>query len=230
MKDYCVYKHTFPNGKVYIGITCMKPEERWHSGWGYKAQPYVFHAIRKYGWKNVQHEIIKYNLTKEEAENLEIEMIAKFKSNQKDFGYNVANGGNSTGTMSEETKMKISNTLKGVPKASPPFKGKRHTDESKKKLSKKRLGKLNPMYGKHLSEETKRKMSEAHMNGALCKPILCIETGEIFVSSAEVAREMNLSQGNVASVARGARKHTKGFHFKYLEKGETDGTVRPGTT
>ena len=221
MKEYCVYKHTFPNGKVYIGLTCMKPEERWHSGWGYRVQPCVFNAIKKYGWANVQHEILKQNLTKEEAEELEIEMIAKYKSNQRKFGYNVANGGNSTGTMSEETKKKISNTMRGVPKARPPFEGKHHTDESKKKLSQKRLGELNPMYGKHVSDETRKKMSDAHKNGSLCKPILCIETGEIFVSSSEVARKMNLSQGNVASVARGTRKHTKGFHFKYLENGST---------
>lgn len=219
MREYCVYKHTFPNGKVYIGLTCMKPEKRWHSGWGYYEQPYMFRAIKKYGWKNVQHEILKQNLTKDEAEKLEIELIAKYKSNQRNFGYNVANGGNSTGTMSDETKKKISNTLKGVPKTTPPFKGKHHTDESRKKLSQKKMGELNPMYGKHLSEETKRKMSDSHKHGSLCKPILCIETGKVFVSSSEVAREMNLSQGNVASVARGKRKHTKGFHFKYLEKG-----------
>lgn len=26
---YYVYKHTFPNNKVYIGITCRTLEERW---------------------------------------------------------------------------------------------------------------------------------------------------------------------------------------------------------
>ena len=29
---YSVYKHTAPNGKVYIGITSRKPEYRWNNG------------------------------------------------------------------------------------------------------------------------------------------------------------------------------------------------------
>ena len=28
MKGYYVYKHTFPNGKVYIGITCQNSKVR----------------------------------------------------------------------------------------------------------------------------------------------------------------------------------------------------------
>ena len=32
MKSYTVYKHTSPSGKVYIGITCRKPEYRWNHG------------------------------------------------------------------------------------------------------------------------------------------------------------------------------------------------------
>lgn len=30
---YYVYKHTFPNNKVYIGITCRTLEERWGTEW-----------------------------------------------------------------------------------------------------------------------------------------------------------------------------------------------------
>ena len=36
-KTYCVYKHTSPSGKVYIGMTCKDPpEKRWSNGNGYK--------------------------------------------------------------------------------------------------------------------------------------------------------------------------------------------------
>lgn len=218
--NYSVYKHTAPNGKIYIGITSMKPENRWNNGRGYNKQPYFMSAIVKYGWGNFKHEIIYSGLTKEEAEQREKELISKYKSNNKNYGYNIENGGNSIGKMAEGTKLKISKRLKGVPKESPPWLGKHHTEETRKKLREIRVGEKNPMYGKTMSVETKLKMSESHKNCNLCKAILCVETGEVFISSSEVARAMNLSQGNVASVARGERKHTKGYHFKYVSKSE----------
>ena len=30
--NYYVYKHTFPNNKVYIGITQQEPQKRWKNG------------------------------------------------------------------------------------------------------------------------------------------------------------------------------------------------------
>ena len=65
---FCVYKHTCPNGKVYIGITCQKPEQRWRHGKGYKRNALFFRAINKYEWENIKHEILYENLTKEQAE------------------------------------------------------------------------------------------------------------------------------------------------------------------
>lgn len=218
LMEYCVYKHTFPNKKVYIGITAQNPIKRWANGFGYKKQPYIYNAICKYGWNNIIHEILYSGLSKECAEKTEIELITVYKSNRREYGYNVANGGNTIGSVSDETRKKISSSLKGIPKERSPFKGKKHRPESKIKLSNKRKGKLNPMYGRQLSDETKTKMRSSHINGALCKSIKCLETGEIFVSASDVARKMNLSQGNVSSVARGEREHTKGFHFMYINK------------
>lgn len=219
MIKFYVYKHTFPNNKIYIGITAQDPKRRWANGFGYKKQPYIYNAINKYGWNNIKHDILYSNLSKEEAENKEIELITKYKSNNVNFGYNVANGGNVIGTVSEKTKKQISKTLKGKPKKRPPFKGKHHTAETRAKLSDLRKGKNNPCYGKHLSKSTKNKMSESHKKGSLCKAIKCIETNQIFISASEVARKMHLSQGNVSAVARGERKHTKGYHFEYLKSG-----------
>ena len=46
---YCVYKHTSPSNKVYIGITKRNPLTRWNAGFGYKTQVYFWRAIVKYG-------------------------------------------------------------------------------------------------------------------------------------------------------------------------------------
>lgn len=31
-KKFCVYKHVFPNGKLYFGITSKAPNKRWQNG------------------------------------------------------------------------------------------------------------------------------------------------------------------------------------------------------
>ena len=45
--NYKVYKHTSPNGKVYIGITCNDVRDRWQYGNGYAKQPLFYNAIKK---------------------------------------------------------------------------------------------------------------------------------------------------------------------------------------
>ena len=80
--NYIVYKHTSPSNKVYIGITSQTPERRWRKdGKGYKTHIYFWNAIKKYGWNNFKHEVLFSGLTKEEAEQKEIELIAYYKSN-----------------------------------------------------------------------------------------------------------------------------------------------------
>ena len=94
MENYKVYKHTSPNGKVYIGITKnINPKTRWDNGNGYPNNKYFTNAINKYGWNNFTHEILFENLSKEEACKKEIELIAKYKSNNPEIGYNLSLGG-----------------------------------------------------------------------------------------------------------------------------------------
>lgn len=121
-KKYYIYKHTFPNNKVYIGITCQLPEMRWgHNGEGYlqlnkKGQPTqakMYNAIQKYGWKNIKHEIIEIVYTKEEAEFKEQYYITKvYKSHFAKYGYNIMQGGSYNNKLSIKTKKKISTAIK----------------------------------------------------------------------------------------------------------------------
>ena len=111
-----VYKHTFPNGKVYIGITSKtNVKDRWGEDGKYYKGQFVYRAIKKYGWQNIVHEVLFKNLTKEEAEQREIELIAFYRSNQQNFGYNVQNGGNIKGPVSDTTLQKISIASKNIP-------------------------------------------------------------------------------------------------------------------
>lgn len=98
---YTVYKHTCPNGKVYIGITKQKPERRWGgNGIGYKENEYFYRAIEKYGWDNIKHEIIAEGLTEDEADAMEIELISKYRATDRNCGYNRHFGGKVHDTIS----------------------------------------------------------------------------------------------------------------------------------
>ena len=90
---FCVYRHVAPNGKSYIGITSKKPEHRWNHGKAYKQNRYFTNAINQYGWDAFRHEIIFEGLEKKDACAKEIELIAKYKTNNPEHGYNLSSGG-----------------------------------------------------------------------------------------------------------------------------------------
>lgn len=138
-RRWCVYCHTnITNDKKYIGQTKAWPRERrWQNGYGYKTQPYFWRAIEKYGWDNFSSEILKDDLTKEEADKVEIEFIALYDTTNPNKGYNLAAGGG--GPM-------------GVP----------CPEELKKKYSEMFTGEGNPFYGKHHTDETRKVLSEQH--------------------------------------------------------------------
>lgn len=159
---YTVYKHTTPSGKVYIGITGKKPEYRWKNGKGYKDNAHFDNAIKKYGWENIKHEIVQNGLTKQQACDLEIELIANYDATNPRNGYNISAGGE-YGTLgvhpSAETRRKLSESKKG---ANHPYYGKHLTAEHRRKISESTKGTNNPFYGKHHSAETRRKLSESN--------------------------------------------------------------------
>lgn len=106
MNNYTIYIHKNKiNGKVYVGQTCQKVEYRWNKGKGYDTCPLFYKAILKYGWDNFEHIILLENLTKEEADIQEQKYIQLYKSNKREFGYNIQSGGNDH-SVTEESRQK----------------------------------------------------------------------------------------------------------------------------
>jgi len=140
---YTVYMHVCKEtNKTYVGLTRRNPEIRWQNGTGYRQNKYFDNAIKKYTWDGFEHIILFENKTKEEAEILEVLYIKVLLSNNRLYGYNIANGGNSKGVHSEETKKKMSELRKGF-KAS---------KETKIKLSKQRQRGKHPLAKKVMCE------------------------------------------------------------------------------
>lgn len=85
---YKVYLLTFPNNKVYIGITSQNEKNRWKKGDGYIDNTLMYNDILKYGWINIKTNILYKDLSHEEAREKEKELIIHYKSHLKKYGYN----------------------------------------------------------------------------------------------------------------------------------------------
>lgn len=102
-RKWCVYMHTSPSGKRYIGITGNKPDYRFNHGKGYLRkgkngkyfQPAMAYAVLKYPdfdnkW---EHEVLYDNLTQMDAEDKEKQLIEMYRTNDSRYGYNISSGG-----------------------------------------------------------------------------------------------------------------------------------------
>lgn len=128
------------NGKVYIGQSYnLAQRDKDHIS-DTKNMP-IDRAITKHGRANFSLHIITSVETYDQADDAEIEWIARAREVfGKENVYNISNGGNSYS-----------------------MRGRRHTDETKKKMSESSKGQIPWMLGKKHTEETRKQMSESHM-------------------------------------------------------------------
>ncbi|MGN1399728.1 MAG: NUMOD3 domain-containing DNA-binding protein [Erysipelotrichaceae bacterium] len=201
-KNWCVYIHISPSNKAYIGITSNTPEGRWQNGLGYLKktkygeykQPAIARAIIKYGWDNFEHIIWANQLTKEQACQCERLLILLFNTRDKNYGYNIREGGNNGGqgrVVSEMTRYRLSISHKGKES---PNKNKRFSDEHRQKLKEAFLNSPNrndewrrkisqSKKGKKMPQEIVQRMSESRMGHAVSeetrKKISQANTGRI---------------------------------------------------
>ena len=156
-----VYVHTFPNGKVYVGITSKKPSQRWQSGFGYRRNSYMERAIKKYGWSNIDHTIICNEISRSEAETLEKTLIQAYQSNNRNYGYNLTSGGEKGKKHSPETIEKMRKNAKPLRGKDSPRYGKTVSEEHKQLISLLNKGNKYCLGRKH-TQEARKKMVENH--------------------------------------------------------------------
>ena len=201
--NYIVYMHICPNNKKYIGITKQLPEKRWLNGKGYKTNDYFYKAIKKYNWKNIEHKILYTNLTKHEAEEKEIELINKYKSNNTNYGYNIENGGH-VNCVNEKTKKQISKTMKDK-------------EIYKKNPNCFKKGEKSWITGKHHTEETKRIIKEKRANQIMSSnKVKCIETNIIYNSAKEIENIFGYNAKFIRKVCCDINKSAYNYHWIYI--------------
>ena len=198
---FCVYRHTAPNGKVYVGITSLSPERRWNKGLGYKKQPLFYRAIQKYGWDNFTHEVLYSGLSVLEASALEEELIRKYRSNNSQFGYNLSCGGfgGALGVKdSVETRSKKSESAKLA-------------WENPGRKNRKKRPVVNGVVlrkGYTLKGHKKKPVIQCSLGGVLVKE---------WSSICEIERTLGIRSGKISECCNGKRLSVKGYKWAFAE-------------
>lgn len=205
------------NKKAYIGSS-KNVLIRWRDGHRLYLRKnkhyntYLQYAWNKDGESNFSFFILFY-CPENELLDWEQFFIDRFQSADRRFGYNIAPKANRS-QISEETRLKFSQVRLG----------KKHSEETKKKISlnnffrgKHRYGKENPFYGKHFSEKSKLLLSEA--NNYRKKKVLKYDKNENFITEYEsirqAGRENNMDDAIISRCCRGKYKTSGGFIWKY---------------
>lgn len=146
-------------------------------------------------------------------------------------GFNIAKdarSGSKGRKMSKESREKMSNSHKGKPSARKGMKlSKEHIEQISKRNSGKRAsiatefknGSIPWNKGIKCSEETRKKLSESNKGRIATnkKKVLCIETGIIYPSLSEAAKENGIKYPcNISFACNGKIKSCGGFHWRYI--------------
>ena len=223
MRTWCVYMHeNRTDGKKYIGITGQRPEKRWRNGAGYANNAHFARAIARDGWDNFRHEILYTGLTKPEAESLEVELIAKYRTQDPAKGYNLAPGGFAP-SASASTRRKMARAQRAL----------WATAEHREKMSAARMGhivsettrkKIRAANMRHpVSEAARQRMSASHadVSGAKnprARAVVCLTTGKVYATAAEAAKDCGTYKSDIAKCCKGTAKTAGGYRWSYYEE------------
>ena len=225
---YCIENIT--TNKKYIG-QAKDIRDRWrkHKNTlrrGVHDNDYLQKAWSKYGEKDFKFYVLEYCQINKLDEQ-EIYYIDYYNTMDRDFGYNLRSGGQEGVYYSEETRKKLSESIK-----------KSYLDPERRKIQsvnalnqwanpeikKKITGVNNGMYGKHHTDEMKKKLSEKRKGVQSPRrnttPVFCVELNKEFKDAAEAGKELSLDSSCILKVCRGERKICGGYHWEFLNIGK----------
>jgi len=209
----------------YVGQTRQKKvEARWQS-YKYYHTGYIGNAIQKYGLDNFEFSVL-HELPDEQLDDME-KLEIKERQTLVPNGYNIQPGGILCPVVSEETRVKISISNKGLvrsdetrKKMSVAQKGRLITPEHREKLSKLKKGK--PLT-KPQTEISKQKRSDAlsgkYFYNSRQKSIDKFTLDGVFVENFKTQRSAASSVGShhelIGKCCKGIKTDYGGFIWRY---------------
>lgn len=101
-----------------------------------------------------------------------------------------------------------------------PFKGKKHSEETKTKMSEKLKGENHPNWGKHLEAETKTKISKGVLSAKNPNKIKVIDKDSnetVLDTMKETESFVKGSRGYIKKCIMGKKESYKGYKFEYVK-------------
>jgi group I intron endonuclease len=178
-----IYKITNPTGKIYIGCTIdWKRRLSEYRRLSMVGQRKLYNSLKKYGYENHVFEVI------EECDEIMLHEREIYYINYYNCiteGLNIRLG-NRNGRLTEETKQKISESLKGRPVTweTHGSKGYKYTEEQKQKMKKPRVNKWERE--KLVPKTTVKEIREKYSTGNYSK--------------SDLSREYNVSWGTIKNI------------------------------
>jgi hypothetical protein len=198
--NFVVYEHYTPDTNELFYVGEGRPDRPYSSRnrnryWKFKVKKHNGFVIK----------IVKTNITKQEAEETETQLISEYKKNNIEL-VNLCDG-----------PMFDSHWLIGKPKELHPMYGKKNPNPTLAEWNKKHCGELSPTYGKKRPD-----LSERNKSGQFkryTRKIICVETNVIYNSIREATIAMNKPERSTAinKNLSGDRRHAYGFQWMYLD-------------
>lgn len=198
------------SGKIYIGQTRRTLKQRICEHMKNRHHYHIECALQKYGVDafdiSVVENVPDYVLNERER------YWISYYGCVTPMGYNNTYGGEG-GIPTEETKKKISDSLKGK------MAGKNNPMYGT--ISPMR-GKQSPMKGRKHNEETIKKMiaSRTGENSKSARPIVCIETNTYYISAKQASDNLGINRSCLCAAVKGIQKTAGKLHWRYATEEE----------
>jgi group I intron endonuclease len=233
------------NGKRYVGQTIKSVQRRFsdHKRQSAFNDYPLYRAFKKHGQDVFEVKEIDEAKSRADLDTKEIYWIEKLNT-MLPAGYNAILGTPGTGELSQQSRDKKSDSMKkrwqnpeyrqkvtaAVTGENNQAYGRPLTKEHRDKLSKARAGKPIPLQQRAKIAATVRNklqedaaFKEAAERGRqkaklICsRPTINLDTGCIYQSAKEAARQTGLSQQNISKCCTGQRKTSGGYRWAYVE-------------
>ena len=211
---YCI--ENLINGKKYIGqsvdVLFRWSRHKYELNNNIHYNDYLQKAWNKHGECNFSFYILE-DCGINELDARETYYIDFYETVDRSKGYNLKSGGQCGARCSSETRLKISNALKGhdVSLASRIKISKNHADMS---------GKNNGMYGMHHTDDAKQKVSRANTGRISHKrnrtSVYCEELQIQFDDATTAGKELGIDSSAIIKCCKGERKTCGGCHWRFV--------------